>query len=122
MFSKLFVVVLCTVTRSLSGRIEDLNARADIIEANRSIPLTDRLFQSYVRVPFDARIQTEIFRLRSARPIIRRHSNSEHRRPNQRPGQILNRPRRSSSDVRQYVAPEDLRPIIQSMQQQIGEC
>lgn len=108
------------VTRSMSNQLADLNARPDIIANNGRQLLTDRIFQSFVGLPFDATVQTAMFRLRPARPISRRHSTTGN--DNQPPGRVATRGRRgSSSVVRQYVAPEDLRSIIENLQQQIGE-
>lgn len=104
------------VTRSVTNQLAELNARQEIVEANGGIPLTNRIFQSQVNIGFNVQLESLLFQQRPARTIRRRHSTQMNVEQVQRP--IRNR--RSSTDIRTYVAPDDLRAVIGNIRQYLS--
>lgn len=105
--------------RYMTRALEQLNA-----QRQPGQPLhTYRLFDSFVRITFDAAIERRVFEQQPARRINRRHSVSQQPQPQQQipqPEQST-RKRAASVDHRSYIAPEELRPVIDGLRDSIGK-
>lgn len=101
---------------------------------DRNLYPANRIFNAYVAIEFDARIQRQMFQLRPARRIRRRYSVSatprqnrearpsisEEGRPIHRRHSVAGTP--SAGGVsRLYVCPDELRSAIENIRNQIGK-
>lgn len=89
-------------------------------------PYTHKLFHSYVKIDFDAALERRVFEVQPARRVARRHSvaRQPHSQPQQQQQQTTpttRRKRSASVDTRSYIAPVELRPVIDSYRRSIGK-
>lgn len=88
---------------------------------------TYKIFDSYVTINFNATIERRVFEQQPAQTIRRRHSvsrqqpqNHEQQQQTPQPGPS-NRKRAASVGHQSYIAPEELRSVIDSYRNSIGE-
>lgn len=105
--------------RSMTRALDRLNEEREPGEAAH----TYSLFDSFVRIQFDAAIERRVFEQQPPRRIGRRHSIARALpRPEQQQQNQSTRPVRSRSiDQRLYVVPDDLRPVVDNYRNLIGK-